>query len=104
VTSEAVQFHPEATSELLNAVDWYEASSPGLGGEFLRAFDATTAFIERNPAAYPRIRGSVRRAVMRRFPYSVIYTSGERGIMILACFHGRRDPERWKQRLGGTGL
>lgn len=31
-----VFFHPEAETELNQAIDWYEARSPGLGGDFAK--------------------------------------------------------------------
>ena len=31
---------PEAEEELIEAIDWYEARNPGLGGDFLRCVDA----------------------------------------------------------------
>jgi plasmid stabilization system protein ParE len=89
---------PEAESELSEAVDWYEARGKGLGTEFLRAVEAAIANIERNPLAYPVVENETRRAPVRRFPYSVLYTANEIEIVVLACFHGRRDPRNWKAR------
>lgn len=94
-----ILLRPEAEAELHEAVDWYEARSAGLGSEFLRAVDAALAAIKRNPLAYPVVFGAARRALLRRFPYSVIYTVSGGDILIAACMHGRRDPERWRQRL-----
>jgi toxin ParE1/3/4 len=65
---------PEAESEFVEAAEWYEARSPGLGAEFLRALDATIAGIERNRFVQATVFGEVRRALMRRFPYGVFYT------------------------------
>jgi plasmid stabilization system protein ParE len=45
------------------------------------------------------VHGEARRAVLRRFPYSVIYAVREDEIVVIACFHGRRDPKRWQDRL-----
>jgi plasmid stabilization system protein ParE len=45
------------------------------------------------------VRGEVRRAVLRRIPYSVIFTVREDEIVVIACFHARRDPKGWQYRL-----
>jgi plasmid stabilization system protein ParE len=60
--------------------------------------DASLAAIQRHPLAYPIVFGRLRRAVLRRFPYSVIYDLSGDEILIVACIHGRRDPKRWQDR------
>lgn len=94
----SIRFRPEAEMELAEATDWYELRGKGLGGEFLRAIEAAIANVERNPLAYQIVDGAVRRAPVRRFPYSLLYTANDMEISVLACFHGRRDPKVWKAR------
>jgi plasmid stabilization system protein ParE len=93
-----VILRPEAEAELTEAIDWYESRGEGLGADFMRAVDAAMAAIERNPEQHQIVRGQVRRAVLRRFPYGLIYVASEHEITVLACFHGRRDPRRWFER------
>jgi plasmid stabilization system protein ParE len=90
-----VILRPEAEAELAEAIDWYESRGKGLGADFMRAVDAAMAVIERNPEQYQIVKGQVRRAVLRRFPYGLIYVASQHEITVLACFHGRRDPRRW---------
>lgn len=90
---------PEAETELAEAVDWYEARGKGLGAALLRAVDAAIAAILRNPEMYPVVFATVRRAMLRRFPYSLIYVISDNHIVVLACIHGRRDPRRWQERV-----
>lgn len=94
-------FRPEAEAEIAQAVDWYETRRPGLGAEFLHALDEALARLALNPKSYTEIMPGVRRTVLRRFPYSVIYQWSEmRGeILIVACFHGARDPVHSRERL-----
>jgi plasmid stabilization system protein ParE len=96
----AVLFRPEAEAELAEAVEWYEARGRGLGSEFLRALDAVLASVLRNPMAYPVVFGRVRRAMFRRYPYTLLYELSDSGdaILVVACFHGARDPRRWQDR------
>jgi plasmid stabilization system protein ParE len=94
-----ILFAPEAEAELAEAVDWYEARRRGLGADYLRTLDATLANIEHQPMAYPVLFGTARRAVMRRFPFSIIFTLNDDEIMVLACFHASRDPKKWKARV-----
>jgi plasmid stabilization system protein ParE len=89
---------PEAEAEIDEASRWYDAQSPGLGAEFLRAVEAALGTIARNPLQYQIIHGEVRRAGVRRFPHGLMYVVSDREIIVLACFHGRRNPRRWQER------
>lgn len=92
-------FRPEARAELLEAQVWYEERAVGLGQEFARAIEAAIATIARTPRRFPAVHGEVRRALLRRFPYQLLYRLEADGdILIVACFHHRRDPARWQQR------
>jgi plasmid stabilization system protein ParE len=94
-------FRPEAAEELADAYEWYEARVMGLGEEFLRAVEACLASIQRGPQLYPVIHKDIRRALLRKFPHAVYYIFNEKEIVILACFHARRDPKVWKKRIEG---
>jgi plasmid stabilization system protein ParE len=83
----------------VEAIDWYEKRRKGLGADFLRAFETTMATIERNPYQYQLTEGVVRRAALRRFPYSVMYVVSDQELLVVACFHGRRNPARWRERI-----
>ncbi|MBF2015868.1 MAG: type II toxin-antitoxin system RelE/ParE family toxin [Rivularia sp. T60_A2020_040] len=89
---------PEAEFDIEDAFKWYEESSSGLGSEFVRAVDSCLALIGRNPFAYPKVYQEVRRVLIRRFPYGVMYVVEEDVITIIACFHVKRDPKEWQDR------
>jgi plasmid stabilization system protein ParE len=91
-------FHSAARSELREAQEWYEVRVAGLGLEFARAVEAALMAIQRSPAAYPVVYEEVRQAVLRRFPYSLFFILEADRIVVLACFHHRRDPRTWQER------
>jgi plasmid stabilization system protein ParE len=90
---------PEAELDIQDAFDWYEQRDSGLGSEFVRAVDSCLTAIVRNPSAYPLIYEQVRRVLVRRFPYGVIYILEEGTITVIACFHTKRDPKQWQSRI-----
>ncbi|MGH7710565.1 MAG: type II toxin-antitoxin system RelE/ParE family toxin [Gemmatimonadaceae bacterium] len=89
---------PEARREIEDAADWYEARSPGLGLEFLRAFDVVCATIGRHPASFRLVHRQTRRALLRRFPYAVFFNVTSDEVLIQAVMHGRRHPKHWRRR------
>ena len=87
-----------AEEDIAEAARWYEERSPGLGTEFLRAVDVALAEIARMPQRYPLVRGELRRALLRRFPYAVFFVARADLVSVVACLHARRDPRRWQER------
>ena len=96
--SRRLVYRSEAEQEIFAAAEWYEARGSGLAAEFLRAFDAATASVQRNPLQHPQVHPQMRRALLRRFPYSLIYSVSEEEIVVLACAHWRQSPRRWQRR------
>ena len=92
-----VLLRPEAQDEVRDAFDWYEAAAPGLGERFLAEFDGVLFRIAKNPALFPPAFG-FRRAVVRTFPYCIYFRETDSAIVVVAVFHGRRDPQRLRKR------
>lgn len=86
---------PEAEGDLRAAFSWYESQVVGLGDEFLLKIDAAFAVIRRHPVAFPIVYEDVRRAVVRRFPYSVFYVAESERTVVLSVLHERQDPSEW---------
>lgn len=93
-----VLLRPEAEVDLTQAYHWYERQSKGLGAALLLSVDAILAEIQRNPELYPKKYKSVRRALLRRFPYGVFYIVKRETIAVLAIFHARRNPDELRGR------
>jgi len=89
---------PEAEDELTEAALWYEDRREGLGLEFLEEAERTFQAIETNPQSYQEVHLDIRRATLRRFPYSVFYVIDRDTVGVLAVHHNSRDPRRWKWR------
>ncbi len=90
---------PEAEFDISDAYDWYEGRRTGLGEEFLSSVDACMEGIRRRPAMYPLVHEAYRRALIRRFPYAVLFECAEAAVTVYAVFHTSRDPEKWRRRL-----
>ena len=84
---------------MAEAIQWYEEQSRGLGGEYLRAVEIGIASAGRHPLLYVKVYKSVRRVILRRFPFALFFVIKDDSVIILACLHGRRQPDRFKSRL-----
>lgn len=95
-----VEFHPEAAAEFDAALDYYRAARGGLAERFLAAVRASTDVAIASPDAGHALPGSVRRLLIRGFPYAVLYAAESERIYILAVAHTRRRPGYWRPRAG----
>lgn len=89
-----------AQTELDEAIVWYAKQAPGLGDAFLIEALKTLRLVEQFPQAWHPLTPQIRRCRLRRFPYSVVYTQDDPGILVLAIAHQHRKPDYWKNRLG----
>ena len=94
-----VRLRPEAEQDLAESARWYEEQRPGLGQEFLDEALATFAAIADKPLASAAVYGSLRRALLHRFPFGVFYLVDDDGVVVIGVIHGSRHPRRWKSRL-----
>lgn len=92
-------FHELADQELNEAAQYYELETPGLGHAFLNEVERCLRFISEHPEAGPVVRGHVRRRLLRRFPYALLYSIKPQGIRILAVMNLKRRPNYWVGRI-----
>ena len=71
---------------------------PNRAADFLAAVNACLAMIQRHPQAFTLVDKTMRRALVRRFPYVVFYEIEPRQIVVYGVFHGARDPHAWRRR------
>ena len=93
-------FHPLAERELIAAAKFYEGHAPGLGANFIRQVERALADVVAHPNAGSLFAGStVRRRLMQRFPFGVVYEVEAENIAVIAIMHLRRRPGYWKRRV-----
>lgn len=96
--SKRVVFRREARLEFDEAFVWYESKQRGLGIEFQNAVDGRLSKAVARPELFRTVRGSVRRIVLSRFPYSVHFVAEHSRIVVLAVFHAHRNPKHLVKR------
>lgn len=91
-------FHPEAEAELNESIEYYEEIEPGLGYDFAVEVYSTIQRSAEFPKAWAVLDGEIRRSLVRRFPYGVLYTEEQTGIYVVAVMNLHRSPSFWKHR------
>jgi len=94
----SVIFTQAARRELIEAQDWYEGEATGLGRRFRQVIDALIERMSDNPRQFPTVFKNVRRALLRRFPYSLFFIVEDDALIVIACFNASRDPSHWQNR------
>jgi plasmid stabilization system protein ParE len=87
-----------AKSELREAAKYYNSQLSGLGVELASEVKRAIADIAAEPTAWPRVRGDVRRHLIARFPYAVLYAELKDKIVVIAIMHLKRNPTYWRRR------
>jgi plasmid stabilization system protein ParE len=94
-------YAPEIADDLAAARDWYESRSSGLGEDFLLMAYAAFSELSEFPEQYAEIYRHYRRALLRRFPYSVYYLIAQDTVTVYGVFHSSRDPQAVTGALDG---
>lgn len=82
----------EAKIDLNDAALWYELRSTGLGDKFLSAFLNVIDYLEVHAHTYAVIEDDFRQAIMKRYPFVVVYRVIDSEVRIIAVFHTSRNP------------
>jgi plasmid stabilization system protein ParE len=88
----ALQVDPRALAEAEAAARWYDDHRPGHGHRFRHKFDELLSRIQDHPQSYQQTDLGVRRALIRRFPFVVVYRVTGSVIQVLAVMPTRSDP------------
>ena len=94
-----VLFSPEARLEFEEAERYYDRQLAGLGAGFREEVRDALRRVRRWPLASPVERGGIRRTLLGRFPYKLLYAIETDHIYILAVAHQHRKPDYWVSRM-----
>ena len=92
-------FLPDAEEEFLEASRYYESEAPGVGLAFIVEVHKAVSNIVAQPHSAPEVRNSIRKKVLKHFPFNVFYSIQTDLIVIVAVAHHKRRPIYWHKRL-----
>ena len=88
-----------AEEEMTEASLFYEAATSGLGAGFLDEVGRVINILREHPELGQPVGRELRRALLHRFPFSLIYSVQVDAILIVAVTHQRRRPDYWRNRV-----
>ncbi len=94
----AVRLTSAAARDVALAQEWYLDETPYMLQSLEEELDATFGRISDRPSLYQTVAPTLRRAPVRKFPFSVFYRVLPRWIEVIAILHQARDPRTWRQR------
>ena len=95
----SLRYHEAAEDELLNEIGYLELQAHGLGRRLYAEVRRAERLISQFPESAPEIRPSIRKHLLQKFRYSLIYSRENDGVLILAVAHQSRRPEYWVDRV-----
>ena len=93
-----VIFHHEAQEEFIASALYYEERVDGLGMDFHEEVLRTIQNALQHPDSWPDIGGGIRRCLVRKFPYAVLYDTTPSEFFVYAVMNLHRHPDYWKHR------
>ena len=90
--------HP-AEEEMSEASVFYEEATSDLGADFLEEVQRVINILREHPSLGKVVGRELRRALLHRFPFSLIYSVEANAILIIAVAHQHRRPGYWKNRI-----
>ena len=99
-----VRFHPLAAAEMAEASVWLDGQSFGMGADFLYELRTATDRLADHPALgqlllLPRVPAGMRRLVLHRFRYILVYRVVGADLWVEAVAHTSREPAYWLDRV-----
>ena len=92
-----VQFTDIARQEYLDAINYYNSRRDGLGYEFAIEIDEGIRNIRLYVSAWQKLSTRLRRYLIKRFPFGIIYSSKGDIITILSIMNLHQKPKSWKE-------
>ena len=88
----------EAKQDVQDSAEYYKNIDPELAKDFLAKNEALMARIEEAPEQFPKVYKTVRRGLVKRFPYMVLFIMKPVENVIIGVFHQSSNPKKWKNR------
>lgn len=91
---------PDAKADMRSAHRWYRRIDRNLAHRFSLDGRTTARRIAQFPYQFPLVNGTVRQALLKRFPYAMYYRVYPKLVFVVAVLHQRRSDAMFLRLLG----
>lgn len=88
----SVRFTPELEDDLIDAFNWYENKTIGLGARFLDVFYDHIGLLRRTPLTFPTVYLHFHRSLLRQFSFTCYFLMADDAVIVYGLFHSSRHP------------
>lgn len=99
MASKKVEFHEDAALEYEAAFEWYLERSILAASKFAESLNRAIDMIAEAPQRWLASSNGIRRFLLQKFPFAIVYRELPAVIQVVAIAHTRRKPGYWKQRV-----
>ena len=93
-----VEISPEALDEITQTVQWYSQRSKVAADTFRAIVFDSIDTISHSPLSWAKVsEDGVRKFVLPRYPYSLLFKVRTDTVEILTIAHHRRQPNYWRE-------
>lgn len=85
--------------EFHDSISYYESEQKGLGKKFELEVKSSILRIQNYPKMYSKINKSVRKCIIHKFPFNILYSVEDNFIVVIAIAHHHRNPDYWIDRI-----
>lgn len=98
MSSYTIRILEHAISDITKSCLYYNEKSHGLGFEFEKQVFDLLELIGQNPFLFPIKFSTIREAVLKKFPFVILYEVSAKNILVYAVFHGKQHPTKKKKK------
>jgi len=94
-----ILFDELARDEYQDAIEFYELETQGLGLRFKEEVKRDLRNLKKIPNIGSIEKADIRRYILHKFPYKILYSNEEKYLYVIAIAHMHRDPNYWLSRI-----
>jgi hypothetical protein len=94
-----LKFISPSDQELIDTYNYYEDKLIGLGDRFLHELNQTLEIILDHPKIWDKVGRRTRKALLKQFPYFILYVIEKDTILITCIAHQHRNPDYYFERI-----
>lgn len=86
-----------ARQEPRKAIRWYQTENPQVAARFRSAFREALSLLAEAPLRWAELVPGVRRYLLPRYPYMLLYAIRGERVLVLRLLHHARHPATWRR-------